>query len=42
MTEYIYIYNNNSNNNNNNLRVSNIRVSNRPLIYNVCPKSALT
>jgi len=28
--------------NNNNLRVSNIRVSNRTLIYNVCPKSALT
>jgi len=27
---------------NNNLRVSNIRVSNRNLIYNVCPKSALT
>src|SRR6218665_1055311 len=27
---------------NNNLRVSNIRVSNRTLIYNVCPKSALT
>ena len=25
-----------------NLRVSNIRVSNRTLIYNVCPKSALT
>jgi len=25
----------------NNLRVSNIRVSNRTLIYNVCPKSAL-
>ena len=32
----------NNNNNNNNLRVSNIRVSNRTLIYNVCPKSALT
>ena len=31
-----------NNNNNNNLRVSNIRVSNRTLIYNVCPKSALT
>src|SRR6218665_879282 len=30
------------NNNNNDLRVSNIRVSNRTLIYNVCPKSALT
>ena len=30
------------NDNNNNLRVSNIRVSNRTLIYNVCPKSALT
>jgi len=29
-------------NNNNNLRVSNIRVSNRTLIYNVCPKCALT
>jgi len=29
-------------NNNNNIRVSNIRVSNRTLIYNVCPKSALT
>ena len=29
------------NNNNNNLRVSNIMVSNRTLIYNVCPKSAL-
>jgi len=29
------------NNNNNNLRVSNIRVSNRTLIYNVCPKSGL-
>ena len=27
---------------NNNLRVSNIRVSNRTLIYNLCPKSALT
>ena len=27
---------------NNNLRVSNIRVSSRTLIYNVCPKSALT
>ena len=27
---------------NNNLRASNIRVSNRTLIYNVCPKSALT
>ena len=27
---------------NNNLRVSNIRVSNRTLIYNVWPKSALT
>ena len=27
---------------NNNLPVSNIRVSNRTLIYNVCPKSALT
>jgi len=26
----------------NNLRVSNIMVSNRTLIYNVCPKSALT
>jgi len=26
----------------NNLHVSNIRVSNRTLIYNVCPKSALT
>src|SRR6218665_2688304 len=25
-----------------NFRVSNIRVSNRTLIYNVCPKSALT
>src|SRR6218665_1529733 len=35
---YTYIYNKN----NNNLRVSNIRVSNRTLIYNVCPKSALT
>jgi len=33
----------NNNNNNNNLRVSNIRVSNRTLIYTcVCPKSALT
>jgi len=29
----------NNNNNNNNFRVSNIRVSNRTLIYNVCPKS---
>ena len=29
-------------NNNNKLRVSNIRVSNRTLIYNVYPKSALT
>ena len=28
--------------NNNNLRVSDIRLSNRTLIYNVCPKSALT
>ena len=27
---------------NNNLRVSNIRVSKRTLIYNVCSKSALT
>jgi len=31
-----------SNNNNNNLRVSDIRLSNRTMIYNVCPKSALT
>src|SRR6218665_992660 len=31
-----------NNSNNNNFRVSNIRVSNRALIYNVCPKSALT
>ena len=30
------------NNNNNNFRVSNIRVSNRTLIYNVCPEAALT
>src|SRR6218665_2576535 len=29
---------NNNNNNNNNFRVSNIRVSNRTLIYNVCPE----
>src|SRR6218665_950823 len=29
-------------NNNNNFRVSNIRVSNRTLIYNVCPEAALT
>ena len=29
-------------NNNNNFRVSNIRVSNRTLNYNVCPKSTLT
>jgi len=36
------IQDNNNNNNNGNLRVSNIRVSNRTLIYNVCPKSALT
>src|SRR6218665_1489436 len=28
--------------NNNNFHVSNIRVSNRTLIYNVCPKSTLT
>src|SRR6218665_1844536 len=35
-------YNNNNNNNNNNFRVSNIRVSNRTLIYNVCPEAALT
>ena len=28
--------------NNNNFRVSNIRVSNRTLIYNVCPEAALT
>jgi len=27
---------------NNNFRVSNIRVSNRTLIYNVCPEAALT
>src|SRR6218665_3303226 len=33
---------NNNNNNNNNFRVSNIRVSNRTLIYNVCPEAALT
>jgi len=32
----------NNNNNNNNFRVSNIRVSNRALIYNVCPEAALT
>jgi len=31
-----------NNNNNNNLRVSNIMVSHRTLIYSVCPKSALT
>ena len=31
----------NNNNNNNNFRVSNIRVSNRTLIYNVCLKSTL-
>ena len=31
-----------NNNNNNNFRVSNIRVSNRTLIYNVCPEAALT
>ena len=31
-----------TNNNNNNFRVSNIRVSNRTLIYNVCPEAALT
>src|SRR6218665_828396 len=30
------------NTNNNNFRVSNIRVSNRTLIYNVCPETALT
>jgi len=30
------------NNNNNNFHVSNIRVSNRTLIYNVCPEAALT
>jgi len=28
--------------NNNNFRVSNIRVLNRTLIYNVCPEAALT
>jgi len=28
--------------NNNNFRVSNIRVSNGTLIYNVCPEAALT
>src|SRR6218665_3909197 len=33
---------NNNNNNNNNFRVSNIRVSNRTLIYKVCPEAALT
>src|SRR6218665_2957561 len=32
----------NNNNNNNNFRVSNIRVSYRTLIYNVCPEAALT
>src|SRR6218665_1766884 len=31
-----------NNNNNNNFRVSNIRVLNRSLIYNVCPEAALT
>jgi len=36
---YTYLTNNN---NNNNFRVSNIRVSNRTLIYNVCPEAALT
>src|SRR6218665_2530819 len=30
----------NNNNNNNNFSVSNIRVSNRTLIYNVCPEAA--
>ena len=39
---YVLIGSDQVNNNNNNLRVSNIRVSNRTLIYNVCPKSALT
>src|SRR6218665_643681 len=33
---------NNNNRPNNNFRVSNIRVSNRTLIYNVCPEAALT
>ena len=45
MTAEIKNYNNNNNNNNNNIfRVSNIRVSNRTLIYNVhvCPEAALT
>ena len=45
-TTFTAIHDNNNNfnnfNNNNNFRVSNIRVSNRTLIYNVCPKSALT
>ena len=36
------VYNNNNNNNNNNFRVSNTKVSNRTLIYNVCPEAALT
>ena len=31
-----------NNNNNNNFRVSNIRVSSRTLIYNVCSEAALT
>src|SRR6218665_882435 len=37
-----YTSSNGINNNNNNFRVSNIRVSNRTLIYNVCPEAALT
>ena len=37
-----FIGRSNSNNNNNSFRVSNIRVSNRTLIYNVCPEAALT
>src|SRR6218665_1512767 len=39
MCTFTCIYNND---NNNNFRVSNIRVSNRTLIYNVCPEAALT
>ena len=39
LTTFVNVSNNN---NNNNFRVSNIRVSNRTLIYNVCPEAALT
>src|SRR6218665_112970 len=39
---YVTLHKANNNNNNNNFRVSNIRVSNRTLIYNVCPEAALT